>query len=62
MCEKGKKRAITDLNAPNGSPGIPFQSQGFEQDGSCHFIRFRPYFHLNMTSQIQSCKTMEKLK
>ena len=26
-----KKRAITDLNAPNGSRDIPFQSQEFEQ-------------------------------
>ena len=31
--EKCKKWAITDLNAPNGSRDIPFQSQQFEQDG-----------------------------
>ena len=35
-----KKRAITDLNAPNGSRDIPFQSQEFEQDGSRHFVDF----------------------
>ena len=45
-----KKRVITDLNAPNGSRHIPFQSQEFEQDG-CHFVGFQPHFHLNMTSQ-----------
>ena len=28
-----KKRAITDLNAPNGSRDIPFQSQEFEHYG-----------------------------
>ena len=30
-----KKRAITNLNAPNGSRDIPFQSQEFGQDGYC---------------------------
>ena len=28
-----KERAITDLNAPNESQDIPFQSQEFEQYG-----------------------------
>ena len=28
-----KKWTITDLNAPNGSWDIPFQSQEYEQDG-----------------------------
>ena len=37
--EKGK-RAITDLNAPNSSRDIPFQSQEFEQDGRRHFVDF----------------------
>ena len=32
-----KNRAITDLNAPNGSHDIPFQSQEFGQDGYCRF-------------------------
>ena len=31
--KNAKKRAITDLNAPNGSRDIPFQSQEFGQDG-----------------------------
>ena len=38
--EKCKKRAITDLNAPNGSRDIPFQSQKFEQYGRRHFVDF----------------------
>ena len=38
--ENAKKRAITDLNAPNGSRDIPFQSQEFEQYGRCHFVDF----------------------
>ena len=39
-CEKCKKRAITDLNASNGSRDILFQSQDFEQDGRHHFVDF----------------------
>ena len=35
-----KKRAITDVNAPNDSRDIPFQSQKFEQYGRCHFVDF----------------------
>ena len=35
-----KKRAITDLNVPNGSRDIPFQSQEFEQYGRRHFVDF----------------------
>ena len=34
-----KRRAITDLNAPNGSRDIPLQSQEFGQDGHRHFAR-----------------------
>ena len=41
---------------------ISFQSQEFEQDGSRHFGGFQPHFHINMTSQTQSCKTKKKLK
>ena len=48
---KCKKRAINDLNAPNGSRDISFQSQEFGQDGHRHFEGFQPHFHLNMTSQ-----------
>ena len=55
-----KKRAIADLNAPNGSRDIPFQSQEFEQAGRRHFVGFQPHFHLNVTSQTQSCKTLKK--
>ena len=57
--EKCKKRAITDLNAPNGSRDIPFQSQEFGQEGHRHFVGFQPHFQLNMTSQMQYCKTMK---
>ena len=35
-----KKLAIADLNAPNGSSDIPFQSQEFEQYGRRHFADF----------------------
>ena len=39
-CEKCKKRAITDLNAPNGSRNITFQIQELEQYGCRHFVDF----------------------
>ena len=58
--DKCKKWAITDLNAPNGSRDIPFQSQEFGQDGHHHFVGFRRHFRLNMTSQTQCCNTMKK--
>ena len=58
--KKEKKRAITDLNAPNGSRDIPFGSQECVQDGHRHFVGFQPHFHLNMTSHTQCCKTMKK--
>ena len=58
--KNAKKRAITDLNASNGSRDIPFQSQEFGQDGHRHFVGFQPHFHLNMTSQTQYFKTMKK--
>ena len=38
--KNAKRRAITDLNAPNGSRDIPFQSQEFEQYGCRHFLHF----------------------
>ena len=38
--EKCKKRAITDLNAPNGSRDIPVQSQELEQYKCRHFVDF----------------------
>ena len=60
MRNANKKRAINDLNAPNGSRDISFQSQEFEQDGHRHFVGFQSHFHLNMTSQTQYFQTMKK--
>ena len=57
-----RKQAITDLNVPNGSRDIPFQTQEFGEDGHRHFVGFQPHFQLNMTSQMQYCKTMKKWK
>ena len=47
--KNAKQRAITDLNAPNGSRDIPFQIQEFGQYRHRHFVGFQPHFHLNMT-------------
>ena len=58
--KNAKQRAITDLNAPNGSGDIPFQIQELEQYGRRHFVDFQPRFHLNMTSQMQCCRTSKK--
>ena len=60
--KNAKKRAITGLNAPNGSRDILFQSQEFGQDEYRHFVGFQPHFQLTMTSQTQYCKTMKKIK
>ena len=57
--KNAEKRAITDLNAPNGSRDIPCQSQEFVQYGHRHFVDFQPRFHLNMTSQPQCYKTLK---
>ena len=57
-----KRWAITDLNVPNGSRDIPSRSQESGQDGRRHFLGFQPHFHVNMTSQTQSYKTMKKWK
>ena len=46
--KNAKKRAINDLNAPNGSPDISFQSQEFGQDGHRHFVGCQPHFHEKM--------------
>ena len=46
----------------NGSRDIPSQSQEFEQIGRRHFVGFQPRFHVNMTAQTQSGKTMKKWK
>ena len=53
-----KNRVFTDLNAPNGSRDISFQSQEFGQDGYRHLC-FQPHFQLNMTSQTQYFKAMK---
>ena len=42
--KNAKRRAITDLNAPNGSRDVPFQSQEFEQYGRRHFVDFSLVF------------------
>ena len=34
------KERENDLNGPNGSRDIPFQSQEVEQDGHRHFVDF----------------------
>ena len=44
--KNAKTRAITGLNAPNGSRDIPFQSQEFWQDGHRSFVGFQPSFSL----------------
>ena len=36
--EKCQKRVITDLNAPDGSRDIPFQSQDIKQYGHRYFV------------------------
>ena len=56
--KNASKRAITDLNVPNGSRDILSQSQDFGQDGHCYFVGFQPHFQLNITSQTQCCKTI----
>ena len=60
--EKCKKTSHHRPQCANGSQGIPFQSQEFEQYGCRHFVDFQPRFHLIMTSQTQCCKTLKKMK
>ena len=57
-----KKRAITDLNAPNGSRDIPLQIQEFGKDGHRHFVGFQPPFSIkyDVTDAIQ--QENEKIK
>ena len=57
-----KKRAITDLNEPNGSRDIPFQSQEFVQDGHCHFVGFQPHFSLKYDVTYAMLQDNEKMK
>ena len=37
-------------------------NQEFGKDGHHHYVGFQPHFHLNMMSQIQSCKTLKNWK
>ena len=37
-----------------------FKVRNLSKMGLCHFISFQPHSHLNMMSQMQSCKTMKK--
>ena len=46
-----RKRAITDLNVPNGSQDIPIQKLEFEQDGRRRFLGFLSHFYFNVISQ-----------
>ena len=60
--EKCKKRAITDLNAPNGSRDIPFQSQEFGHDGYRHFVGFQPQFSIKYDVTDAKLQDNEKMK
>ena len=57
-----QKRALTDLNAPNGSRDISFQSQKFKQDGSRHFEGFEPHFHTKNDVKDANLQDNEKTK
>ena len=57
-----KKRAITDLNVPNGSRDIPFQSQEFEQLWTSPFCRFLASFSLKYDVTDAILQNIEKMK
>ena len=57
-----KKRAITDLNGPNGSRDIPFQSQEFGQNGHRHFVGFSASFSLKYDVTDAMLQDNEKMK
>ena len=60
---KKKKRAITDLNAPNGSRDIPFQLQEFGQDGQrTPFCRFSASFSIKYDVTDAILQENEKIK
>ena len=52
-----QKKAVTDLNVPDGSRDIPFQCQKMSK---MDIAILHPHFYL--TSQMQCCKTMKKMK
>ena len=61
--KNAKKRAITDLNAPNGSRDIPFQSQEFEQYGRRHqFCRFLASIPLKYDFTDAMLQDIERMK
>ena len=57
-----KTRAITDLNAPNGSRDIPLQSQEFRQDGHRYFVGFQPHFSLKYDVTNAMLQNNERMK
>ena len=60
--KNAKKRAITDLNAPNGSREIPFQSQEFGKDGYRHFVGFSASFPIKYDVTDAIMQDNEKMK
>ena len=60
--KNAKKRAITHLNAPNGSRDISFQSQKFGQDGYRHFYRFSASFSIKYDVTDAILQDNEKMK
>ena len=60
--KNAKLRAITDLNAPNGSRDIPFQSQEFEQIWTSPFCRFLASFSLKYDVTDAMLQDIEKMK
>ena len=60
--KNAKKRAITDLNAPNGSRDIPFQSQESGQDGHRHFVGFSASFSIKYDVTDAILQDNEKMK
>ena len=60
--EKCEKRAITNLNAPNGSRDIPFQSHEIEIDGRRHFVDFLASFSLKYDVTDAILQDSEKMK
>ena len=59
--KNAKQRAITDLNAPNGSRDIPFQSQELEQYGrlSCRFLAAIPLKYDITDAMLQDIEKMK---
>ena len=61
--KNAKKRVITDLNAPNSSRDIPFQSQEFEQYGlRSPFCRFLASIPLKYDVTDATLQDIEKMK